>query len=90
MGNFVGSMGRTINKDSVIVNFVLEKNFATNVTTLIELTYTPTLCTTTDTGRFIILPADPVSIAQSKYASYLEKSRARTIAVLGETIAIPN
>lgn len=90
MGNLISSMGRTINKDSVIVNFVLEKNFLTGETALVSLTYTPTLLQGTDAGTFIILPADLASIETSKYASSLEKSRNRTIDVLGETIATPN
>ncbi len=89
MGNFVGSMGRTINKDSVVVNFVLEKDFATGETTLIELTYIPTFCRGTDAGNFIVLPADLESIATSEYADSLIKSRERTIKVLGTTIATP-
>ncbi|MBT3320364.1 MAG: CapA family protein [Clostridia bacterium] len=89
MGNFVGSMGRTINTDGVILNYVLEKNYDTDETTLIELTYIPTLCRGTDEGNFIVLPADLASIETSIYASSLTKSRNRTIDVLGTTIAQP-
>ncbi len=89
MGNFIGSMGRTINKDSVIVSFVLEKDNATGETKLLELTYIPTLCANTADGNYVVLPADLNSIATSKYANSLTKSRNRTIAVLGTEVALP-
>ncbi len=85
MGNFISSMGRTINKDSMILGFSLEKDNVTNLTSLKDLTYTPTLCA----GNYVVLPADQESIAGSDYAPQLERSRARTIKVLEETIATP-
>ncbi len=89
LGNLISSMLRTINRDSVLVNIVLEKDLTTGVTTLAGLTYTPTYCTTTGAGRFVILPADPDSIALSAKAKALKYSRARTIKVLAETAAKP-
>ncbi len=89
LGNFLSSMGRTINKDSVIVNLVLEKNYADGSMTIKELTYIPTLCRDTGEGDYVILPATYEYIETSPYASSLEKSRRRTIDVLGETVAIP-
>ena len=89
LGNFISSMARTINNDGVIIKLVLEKDNVENTTSLIEFTYIPTLCTTTDAGRFVVVPANLESIEGSDMASALEKSRARTIDVLGNTIAVP-
>lgn len=89
LGNFISSMGKTIHNDGVVVHFVLEKEHVSNSTSLIQLSYTPTLCTNTDTGRFVILPADLESISNSDSPSRLEKSRNRTIKVLSDTVAVP-
>ncbi|MGI5849874.1 MAG: CapA family protein [Christensenellales bacterium] len=89
LGNFVSSMAKTMHNDGVMLNLVLEKNQITGETTLAALTYTPTLCTSTGAGRFVVLPADLESIAQSRNASELNASRKRTIEVLSDTIAIP-
>ena len=88
-GNFISSMGRTINTDSVIVNLVLEKSYISGKTVIKSLTYIPTLCRDTSAGSFIVLPTTPDYIASSQYASSLESSRQRTIDVLGETVALP-
>lgn len=89
LGNLISSMAKTMHKDGVMINLVLEKEYETNTTSLVQLTYTPTLCTHTDTDRFVILPADLASIAQSDMAATLEDSRERTIAVLSDTVATP-
>lgn len=89
MGNLVSSMGRTINKDSVILHFTLEKDYNSGVTQLVELSYIPTLCRGTDEGNFIVLPTHEEYVAQSPYASSLLKSRKRTIKVLEDTVATP-
>lgn len=89
MGNLISSMGKTINKDSVIVNFELEKNYTEGTVRLTQLSYIPTLCTATDAGNHIILPTSSEYLAQSPYASSLESSRKRTVKVLGETVALP-
>lgn len=89
LGNLISSMGRTINKDSFLVNMTLVKDAATGATTLEELTYTPTLCTSTDAGNYVVLPADFSSIAKSVKASALSSSRERTIDVLGDAVAKP-
>ena len=90
LGNFVSSMaGRTINRDGVILKFVLEKDNVTGETTLGPLSYIPTYCTKTSGGSFAVLPADEASIVDSPYASALQKSRERTIDVLGTEIATP-
>ena len=52
LGNFISSMAKTMHNDGVIVHLVLEKKHETNQTSLVSLTYTPTLCTNTDAGRF--------------------------------------
>lgn len=89
LGNLISSMCRTINKDSLILNIVLEKNNETGITAIAALTYTPTLCTNTSAGRFVILPADLESIAQSSRAKTLKSSRARTVKVLSDKAATP-
>ena len=89
MGNFISSMGRTINTDSVVVSIILEKDYTQGTVVLKELGYIPTLCRTTDAGSFIILPTTSEYIKTSEYASSLEKSRQRTIDVLGENVAVP-
>ncbi len=90
LGNFISSMaGRALNRDGMILKFVLEKDGVTGETTLQDLSYIPTLCTNTDEGSFVVLPADEASIASSEYAARLQDSRARTIDVLGEEIAKP-
>jgi poly-gamma-glutamate synthesis protein (capsule biosynthesis protein) len=89
MGNFISSMPRTMNKDSVIMRLALEKEHETGTTSLTGLSYIPTLCTSTSGGGFAALTADLASIEASSSPSQLSKSRARTIDVLGDTIAIP-
>jgi hypothetical protein len=89
LGNLISSMGRTINKDSFLVNMTLEKDAVTGEVELKELTYTPTLCTGTEAGNFVILPADLASISLSSKASALEASRNRTIKVVGDAVAKP-
>lgn len=89
MGNLVSSMGRTMNKDSVILQFVLEKDYNSGNTKLVELAYIPTLCRGTDAGNFIVLPTTEEYVAESPYASSLLKSRDRTIKVLEDTVATP-
>lgn len=90
LGNFVSSMAsRSMNRDGMILKFVLEKDIVTGETTLEPMSYMPTYCMNTDAGGFTVLPADLASIAQSEYASKLESSRSRTIDVLGEEIATP-
>lgn len=89
LGNLVSSMGRTINRDSVLVNIVLEKDSQTGAVTLAKLTYTPTYCTNTRAGNFVIMPAGRDSIAQSKIAKALKSSRARTVNVLKNKVAAP-
>lgn len=89
MGNLVSSMGRTMNKDSVILQFTLEKDYNSGVTQLVDLSYIPTLCRATDAGNFIILPTHDEYVSQSPYASSLLKSRERTIKVLKDTVATP-
>jgi poly-gamma-glutamate synthesis protein (capsule biosynthesis protein) len=54
LGNLISSMGRTINKDSLLVNMTLEKDNVTGETELKKLTYTPTLCAGTDAGSYVI------------------------------------
>jgi hypothetical protein len=82
-------MGRTINKDSLLVNMTLEKDNVTGETKLTGLTYTPTLCGSTEAGSYVVLPADLGSIAQSAKPKPLGASRARTIKVLGNAVAKP-
>lgn len=89
LGNLISSMGRTINKDSFLVNMELEKDAVTGETKLARLTYTPTLCGSTVEGAYVILPADSASIVTSSKASALESSRKRTINVLGDAVAKP-
>lgn len=89
LGNLISSMGRTINKDSFLVNMTLEKDAVTSEVELKELTYTPTLCAGTEAGSYVILPADSASISSSSKASALEASRNRTIKVLGDAVAKP-
>lgn len=89
MGNLVSSMGRTMNKDSVILQFTLEKDYNSGVTQLVDLSYIPTLCRATDAGNFIVLPTHEEYVAESPYASSLLKSRNRTIKVLEDTVATP-
>lgn len=89
MGNLVSSMGRTMNKDSVILQFTLEKDYNSGVTQLVDLSYIPTLCRATDAGNFIVLPTHEEYVAESPYASSLLKSRKRTIKVLEDTVATP-
>lgn len=89
MGNLVSSMGRTMNKDSVILQFILQKDYNRGVTQLVDLSYIPTLCRATDAGNFIVLPTHYEYIAESPYASSLLKSRNRTIKVLEDTVATP-
>lgn len=90
LGNFVSSMaGRSMNRDGMILKFVLEKDNVTGETTLGPMSYIPTYCMNTDAGSFAVLPADLGAIASSEYASKLESSRNRTIDVLGEEIATP-
>jgi hypothetical protein len=86
LGNFVSSMARDINKDGVILKFVLQKDNATGKVTLGPMSYIPTMCTSRGDSRFVVLPADAASAAGS---STLEASRERTIGVLGEDIAAP-
>ncbi len=89
LGNFISSMSKTMHKDGVMVNLVLEKEYENETTSLIKLTYTPTYCTSTDAGRFVVLPADLQSIRESDMASSLENSRERTIKILSDTVAAP-
>ncbi len=89
LGNLISSMCRTINRDSVLVNIALEKNTETGMTTLAALTYTPTYCAATSEGRFVIMPAGLDYIAKSVKAKALKYSRARTIKVLSDTVAVP-
>ena len=87
LGNFVSSMAsRSMNKDGMILKFVLEKDLQAGVTTLGAMSYIPTLCTNTNAGRFTVLPADADSAEGS---SSLTSSRERTIDVLGTDIAQP-
>ncbi|MEL7604117.1 MAG: CapA family protein, partial [Bacillota bacterium] len=90
LGNFVSSMaGRAINRDGMILKFVIEKDNVTGETTLQALSYIPTCCSTTSEGRFVVLPASEAYIAESPYANALQSSRERTIDVLGTDIATP-
>lgn len=89
LGNLVSSMGRTINGDSALVNMTLEKDAVTGVTALVSLTYTATLCSSTEAGRYVILPAGLGSIAQSNKVKALEASRRRTVDVIGNIVAVP-
>lgn len=90
MGNFISSMPRSMNKDGVMIELTLEKEYENETTALVGLSYTPTMCTNNSTGRYVVVPADLVSISQSDMASRLESSRERTIKVLQDTIATPN
>jgi poly-gamma-glutamate capsule biosynthesis protein CapA/YwtB (metallophosphatase superfamily) len=87
LGNFISSMGQTMHKDGVIVSMELEKEHETGTTTLSSLTYIPTLCASSKAGRYVIYPADLMSITNSADASELQKSRERTIRVLTEDVA---
>jgi len=89
MGNFVSSMCGRYNKDAVMVDLILEKDPGSGKTSLAQLTYIPTYCTSTSAGRFVILPADLASIAQSGGSAALKASRNRTIKVLSDTVAKP-
>ncbi len=89
MGNFISSMSRTMNKDSVIMRLVLEKEYEAGITSLTGFSYIPTLCTSTNGGSFAALTADLASIDTSDSPSQLEKSRNRTIDVLGDLVATP-
>lgn len=89
LGNLISSMGRTINKDSALVNITLEKNIETGETKIFELTYTPTLCTSTAAGSYVVLPADDEYISRSGKAKALKAARKRIIKVMGETVAQP-
>lgn len=89
LGNFVSSMGSNINRDSLLLSLVLEKDNEKNTTSLVELKYMPTYCANTQEGNFVVLPADMQSIAASGSAGPLEASRKRTIEVLSNTVAIP-
>ena len=86
LGNFISSMARDINKDGMILKFVLEKNNVTGETTLGAMSYIPTICTTYDDKRFVVLPADTASAEGS---STRQGSRDRTIEALGTDIATP-
>lgn len=88
LGNFISSMGETIHKDGVLLNFTLEKDWVSGQTSLVSLSYTPTFCaSTSDIGRFVIYPADAVSITHSDIAQTLSRSRERTVSILTENIA---
>ncbi len=87
LGNFVSSMSKTMHKDGVLVNLVLEKDPATGATSRVSLTYTPTLCASTAASNYTIFPADAASLSQSDKAKALEGSRERTIDVLTENVA---
>lgn len=89
LGNFISSMSETMHKDGVMVNIIIEKEYETETTSLVQLTYTPTFCTSTTAGRYIVVPADLESIEQSPIASSLEDSRQRTIKILSDTTALP-
>ncbi len=89
LGNFISSMGQTMHKDGVLVNISLEKDLVSSQTTLMSLTYTPTFCSPSSVeGRYVIYPADAVSISKSDMASTLADSRERTTDVLTENAAI--
>lgn len=87
LGNYLSSMGATICKDSMMVNITLQKD-ADGKTTIAALTYTPTYCTNTSAGRFVILPADLASIAANN-SKALKSSRTRTVKVVGDKVAAP-
>ena len=89
LGNFISSMSKTMHNDGVILSIELEKEYETGSTSLVSLTYIPTLCTTTSAGRFVVLPADLASINESDMASSLEDSRERTVDILGDAVATP-
>ncbi len=89
LGNFLSSMAESMHKDGVMVNLYIEKEFEKQTTSLINLNYTPTFCTSTDAGRYVVCPADSQSIEQSPIASSLENSRQRTIKILSDTVAAP-
>lgn len=89
LGNLISSMGRNINKDSVLLNLVLKKDQVTGETILEDTSYTPTLCTSTDAGSNVVLPADLESISQSEKAAALNASRDRTVEVMSDNIARP-
>lgn len=88
LGNFISSMSQTKHKDGVLVNLSLQKDLVSGETALTSLTYTPTFCaSSSDLGRFVVFPADSLSITQSDMASVLSDSRERTIDVLTENVA---
>ena len=80
-------MSKTMHKDGVLVNLVLEKDRTTGDTSRVSLTYTPTLCASTAASNYTIFPADVASLSQSDKAKALEGSRERTIDVLTENVA---
>jgi poly-gamma-glutamate synthesis protein (capsule biosynthesis protein) len=87
MGNFITNMGRNINRDGVIVSIVLEKLPETGETVITSLSYTPTICLSTEEARYVIYPADSASIAGSSVEAELAGSRERTLRILKEEIA---
>ena len=89
LGNLVSSMSGTIHNDGALLCMTIEKDPADGTTTLEKLSYISTLCTTTDAGRFVVLPATLDAIAQSEIASKLDACRQRTIDVFSDTIAVP-
>jgi poly-gamma-glutamate synthesis protein (capsule biosynthesis protein) len=80
MGNLVSSMSRSINKDSALVTFALEKQPDTGAVGIAGITYLPTYCG----SRFVISPA--TAAAKS---STLKASRKRTLKVWGSAVAKP-
>lgn len=90
MGNFISNMGEQINKDGVIVSVTLEKSVETGLTTITDLSYTPTMCLSTDEERFVIFPADAASIPGSPVEAFLAASRERTFNVLKDAVASMN
>ncbi len=87
MGNFITNMGRNTNRDGVIVSVVLEKLTETGETVITSLSYTPTVCLSTNEEKYVIYPADAASITGSPVEVELTGSRERTLRILKEEIA---
>jgi poly-gamma-glutamate synthesis protein (capsule biosynthesis protein) len=82
MGNLISSMSRSINKDSALVTFTLEKNSDTGAIAITGITYLPTYCG----SKYVISSASAASASQSKT---LRLSRNRTVKVMGSGVAQP-
>lgn len=83
MGNLVSSMSRSINKDSALVTFTLEKQPDTGITKVVGASYLPTYCTSTTDGKFVVLPA------LASGSKTLKSARSRVIKVMGSSVAKP-